>query len=59
MLGELNVNKNFLKDGQEDTVIKNANSMKGRAVLFRRSLVQKELRESLDKCKLTHPKYYT
>jgi hypothetical protein len=50
-LGEVNVNKNFLRENSQETTSKNKNSSKSRAVIFRRSLVQKQLRESLDKCK--------
>lgn len=48
-LGELNVNRNFLNKGTLETKIKKKNSKKWRSVIFRRSLVGKKLRESLDK----------
>ena len=49
-LGEVNALKNFLKD-EEATKIKSGNSKKSRAVLFRRSLINKQLRKSFDKRK--------
>ena len=38
-IGELNVNRNFLKKGLRDMGIKKTNSTQCRAVIFRRSLV--------------------
>ena len=52
-LGEINVSKNFLRDGvpATETKITNQNSHKMRAVLFRRTLVGYHVRQTLDRCK--------
>ena len=48
-LGEENVHKFFLKNGSDERHIKKANSKQKRAVIFKRTIIKRDIRKKFDK----------